>query len=575
MNKTLGSIILGVMFSLLAACSSVGQRPSASSGPATQPVSQTVALPSVDLTPDLLFDMLLGEIAGQRGQLDVALASLKHAALKSRDPRLVERATLVGLYAKRPADALDTARLWVELQPDNADAREALAAILMETGDTAGAQQQLQKLLDLSTNANLPQAYLRISATLGRLQNRAAALEIMQTLARLHSDRAEAHFALAHLAVRVGDLTMASTSIDRALELRPDWEEAALFKTRILASQKDVQKVLDFNEKFLARYPQATNLRMNYARFLVDAKQWDKARVQFKRVLSSSPKDADAMYAVGLLALQSNLLDEAETYLNRNLEVQPENDQARLYLAQVAEQRKLYDEAARWYREVSPGNFYFEAQARLSLTMAKRGELAAARKLLHELQPDNEQQQVQRALTEEQMLREAKQYPEALRVLSAALEELPDNADLLYARALVAERLDNIPLHEADLRKVLSKDPKNAHALNALGYTLADRTTRYKEALDLLEQALAIKPDDPFIIDSMGWAYYRLGQYPEAVKYLTSALEKRPDAEIAAHLGEVLWVMGDRAAAESVWSHALKDMPDSEILLGVIKKFKQ
>ena len=573
MNKTF-SFILGAIFSLLAACSGVAQRPAASATVPT-PAPQAVALPSVTLTPDLLFDVLLGEIAGQRGQLDVALASLKHAALKSRDPRLVERATLVGLYAKRPADALDTARLWVELQPNNADAREALAVVLMETGDTAGAQQQLKKILDLSTGVNLPQAYLRISATLGRLQNRTAALEIMQTLTSLHPDRPEAHFALAHLAVRVSDLTMAGTSIDRALELRPDWEEAALFKTRILASQKDVQKVFDFNEKFLTRYPQATNLRMNYARYLVDAKQWDKARIQFKRVLSSSPKDADAMYAVGLLALQSNLLDEAETYLNQNLEVQPENDQARLYLAQVAEQRKLYDEAARWYREVSPGNFYFEAQVRLSLTMAKRGELPAARKLLSELEPDNEQQQVQRVLTEEQMLREAKQYTEALQVLSVALQELPDNADLLYARALVAERLDNIELHEADLRKVLSKDPKNAHALNALGYTLADRTTRYKEALALLEQALALKPDDPFIADSMGWAHYRLGQYSEAVKYLTSALEKRPDAEIAAHLGEVLWVMGDRAGAESVWSRALKDMPDSEILLGVIKKFKQ
>ena len=573
MNKIF-SFILGAIFSLLAACSSVAQRPAASATVPT-PAPQAVALPSVTLTPDLLFDVLLGEIAGQRGQLDVALASLKHAALKSRDPRLVERATLVGLYAKRPADALDTARLWVELQPNNADAREALAVVLMETGDTAGAQQQLKKILDLSTGVNLPQAYLRISATLGRLQNRTAALEIMQTLTSLHPDRPEAHFALAHLAVRVSDLTMAGTSIDRALELRPDWEEAALFKTRILASQKDVQKVFDFNKKFLTRYPQATNLRMNYARYLVDAKQWDKARIQFKRVLSSSPKDADAMYAVGLLALQSNLLDEAETYLNQNLEVQPENDQARLYLAQVAEQRKLYDEAARWYREVSPGNFYFEAQVRLSLTMAKRGELPAARKLLSELEPDNEQQQVQRVLTEEQMLREAKQYTEALRVLSVALQELPDNADLLYARALVAERLDNIELHEADLRKVLSKDPKNAHALNALGYTLADRTTRYKEALALLEQALALKPDDPFIADSMGWAHYRLGQYSEAVKYLTSALEKRPDAEIAAHLGEVLWVMGDRAGAESVWSRALKDMPDSEILLGVIKKFKQ
>jgi tetratricopeptide (TPR) repeat protein len=246
-----------------------------------------------------------------------------------------------------------------------------------------------------------------------------------------------------------------------------------------------------------------------------------------------------------------------------------------LYLGQVAEQRKQYDQAAAWYQQIESGNFYFEAQARLSLTLAKRGQLQEARELLHALQPETEQQQVQRILTEEQMLSEAKQYDEALHVLSAALKDLPDNTDLLYARALVAEKLNRIDLHEADLRKVLSKEPKNAHALNALGYTLADRTTRYKEALELLEQALALKPDDPFIMDSMGWVQYRLGNHAEAVRYLKSALEKRPDAEIAAHLGEVLWVSGDRAGAESVWSRALKDTPDNEVLMGVIKKFKQ
>ena len=307
----------------------------------------------------------------------------------------------------------------------------------------------------------------------------------------------------------------------------------------------------------------------------MDLKQWDKARAQFKQVLSASPKDPDALYAVGLLALQSNLLDEAQKYLTQNLVVQPENDQARLYLGQVAEQRKLYDEAANWYREVAPGNLYFDAQTRLSLVIAQQGGLTAARKLLHSLEAENEQQQVQIVLTEEQMLREAKQPDTALQVLTTALKDMPDNVDLLYARALVAERLGKLELHESDLRKVLLKDPKNAHALNALGYTLADRTPRYKESLELLEQALALKPDDPFIMDSMGWVQYRLGHHAEAVKYLKSALEKRPDAEIAAHLGEVLWVIGDKAGAESVWTRALKATPDNEVLMGVIKKFKQ
>jgi tetratricopeptide (TPR) repeat protein len=181
---------------------------------------------------------------------------------------------------------------------------------------------------------------------------------------------------------------------------------------------------------------------------------------------------------------------------------------------------------------------------------------------------------VQLALAEEQMLRDAKQNVEAFDVLSRALAELPDNVDLLYARALVAEKLNRIEVAEKDLRRILKKDPKNPNALNALGYTLADRTSRYTEALALIEQALALKPDDPFILDSLGWVHYRLGNHAEAVRHLRAAFDKRADAEIAAHLGEVLWVTGDRNGAESIWKNALQLTPDNEALLGVISKFK-
>lgn len=572
MSRWLNTLVGVAAGAVLAGCVSPGAAPESAEAPAAGPARS--ALPDVELTPDVLFDMLIGEIAGQRGQLDVAAVSLNRAALRTRDPRVVERATLVGLYAKRPQDTLETAQLWTELEPDNLEAREALAGVLMELGKPDEARQHLEKIVDKAAGADLTQAYLRIAAALGRQQNRVVALEIMERLVARHPDKPEAHFAMAHLAVRVGNLDEAGSIIDRSLQLRPGWEEAALFKTRVLISQKDNQKVITFSEKYLADHPRSVSFRTNYARFLVDLKQWDNAREQFKRVVAIAPRDADALYAVGLLALQTNNLDEAEKYLMRNLEVQSDNDQSRLYLGQIAEQRKLYPEATQWYREIQPGPQHFEAQARLGLVIARQGDLAGARTHLHNLTWENEPQRVQQVLTEEQILREAKQYDEALRVLTTTIKELPDNTDLLYARALVAEKLDKLDLHEQDLRKILSKEPKNAHALNALGYTLADRTQRLDEALRLLEQALAIKPDDAFIMDSMGWVKYRLGQHDEAVKYLRAALDRRPDAEISAHLGEVLWVMGDRAGAESVWMRALRDAPDSEVLLGVIKKFK-
>jgi len=272
--------------------------------------------------------------------------------------------------------------------------------------------------------------------------------------------------------------------------------------------------------------------------------------------------------------LQNNRLDDAEKYLKQALALRPQNDQARLYLGQVAEQAKRYPEAARWYREITNGEYYFEAQVRLGIVTARQGDLTAARRLLDGIDVQNDTQRVQVALAQEQILREAKQYREALAVLNAAIQAVPDDKDLLYARALAAEKLNMVDVTERDLRAILKQDPKNVNALNALGYTLTDRTTRYQEALELLQQAMTLKPDDAFILDSMGWLQYRLGNNAEAVKYLKRALDLRNDAEIAAHLGEVLWVMGNHREAESVWNRALHETPDSEALTSVIKKYK-
>ena len=547
--------------------------------PVEKPVAAVAAasekqeLPLTPLTPDVLYNLLLGEIAAHRGQVETSVMALGRAALKTRDPRLAERATLGALYARRPLEALTNARLWVELRPNSSEAHEALAAALMENGKPDEAQRHFEKILTSNGDAGLAQAYLRIAATLGRQSNRSEALAVMRALARLHPDKAVAHYALAHLAVRVADLDTATESIDRALAINPGWEDAALFKARVLVSHKDMPRVLRFYESFLEAFPRAGNMRLGYARQLVDAKQWDKARAQFKRVVADAPRDAEAVFTVALLALQSNELDEAERHLKRALELQPENDQSRLYLGQVADQRKQYDEAIQWYSAIESSELYFEAQARLGVVLARQGNLEQARAHLQNLAPKTEAQKVQQTLAEEQILRDAKQYPVAFEVLSRVLGELPDNADLLYARALVAEKLERIETAEKDLRRILKNDPKNANALNALGYTLADRTTRYAEALALIEQALLLKPDDPFILDSLGWAHYRLGNHSEATRHLRAAFNQRADAEIAAHLGEVLWVMGDRAAAESIWNSALKKTPDSEELLAVINKF--
>lgn len=553
----------------LAACASLT--------PAHAPVSKPTAevLPEVALDDDVLYDILLGEIASHRGQINVTALTLGRVAKQTRDPRVAERAALAAIYAKQYTEALPSAQLWAELRPDDVEAHEALAAVLLELDRAVEARTHFERILAIeSQRRNLDQAYPRIAAVLSRQASRAGTLDLMQALVALHPRAATGHFALAHLAVRTGDLDRAGVAAERALQLRPGWEEAAQFRARILVSQKDTARALAFYESFLRDNTGATATRLNYARFLIDQKLWEQALEQFQQIVATSPEDADAIYAVGLLSLQTNRLTEAERYFKLTLKLRPTNDQARLYLGQTAEQARRHDEAARWYREIGPGENYFEAQARLGIMIARQGDVAGARRHLQGIDAENESQRVQIALAEEQILREAKQHQAALDALTRALAGLPGNKDLLYARALVAEKLNLADVAERDLRAILKQDPKNANALNALGYTLADRGVHLNEAQTLLREAMALKPDDPFILDSYGWLLYRLGNNSEAVKYLRRAIELRSDAEISAHLGEVLWVTGDRREAESVWDRALKDTPDNEALIGVIKKFR-
>lgn len=534
-----------------------------------------VELPRQEMTRDVLFDILLGEIAGRRGELEVTLHALSRAAVKTRDPRLAQRATQAALYIKRYPEALQAAQLWVELQPQDLEANESLASVLLGMDRATEAQQYFEKILVLAQEQDQQeQAFLRIASILGQHNNRDAAFDTMQQLVQNHPDDANAFFALSHLAVRAGEMDKAATAIDQALELRPDWQDAALFKARILSSQNEVEQARQFFAKYVKRHPRATKVRLHYARLLVDLKQWELARKEFKRVVKYAPEDGDAILAVGLLALQVNRLDEAEEYLQRHLSLRPQNDQARLYLGQVAEQRRDYAAAASWYRQITADNYYFEAQTRLGVMLAKGGDIEAGRAQLHSINVTDDKQRVQVVLAEEQILRDARDFPEAYKVLSQALKKLPGHKDILYARALVAEKLDKIDVVEKDLRTILKQDPKNVNALNALGYTLADRTDRHEEAMGLLRQALDQKPDDPFILDSMGWLQYRMGNYDVALEYLRKALAGRADAEISAHLGEVLWVVGERNKAKSVWRRALKQTPDNESLLGTIKKFK-
>ncbi len=572
-----------------AACAQVPQKPATppkpaapaqAAAPARHPAAPveakpaSPALPKQELTSQILYELLLGEIAGQRGHLTLASDAYLDLAKRTRDPRIAQRATEVALYSRLPQQALEAAKLWLDLAPDSEPARQTVAVLLVSAGKLTEARPYLEKLL-AAEGGNPGMAFLRLNGLLAKQQDKKAVLELVTGLAKSYGQLPEAHFAVAQAAWAAGRMDLARSESAEAMKLRPDWEMGALFRGALL-QQTSVATALAYYRDFLQRFPAAKEVRLGYARLLVNDKQFAAAREQFRQVLQSAPDSPEVNVAVGLLSMQLKDYDAAEDYLKRALALgYKDPDVVRLYLGQLNDERKRFPQALEWYGSIGPGPVYFSAQVRYAAVLAGEGKLAEGRKHLHQIVATSNQQRVQLIQAEAQLLREAHAYQEAYDVLSRALDKLPNQPDLLYDRAMAAEKINRLDVAEQDLRKLIQLKPYHAQAYNALGYTLADRTTRYKEALELISKALELAPGDPFIMDSMGWVQYRMGNYDKAVDFLKHAYAGRPDPEIAAHLGEVLWAQGKRDEAKKVWQDSLKENPDSEALLTVIKKFGQ
>lgn len=529
-------------------------------------------LPGRTLDSDLLYKFLLAEIAAQRGNHQVAAQAYLDMARATDDPRIARRATEVALQGRLNGLALEAARLWLATEKDSAAAKQTLAALLVNTNDLRTAKPLLQEMLAADA-AEAGPALLQLHGLLARHADKNAVLGLVKELTRPYLKFPEAHFTLSQAALAANKYDAALSSIREALRLRPQWEAAVLFQAQILTRESRV-KALEYLRTYLDANPDAQEVRLNYARQLISDKRMDEARAEFQRLLDSNPENADIAVTVALLSLQLNDLDVAEAQLKRVLELDYRDpDGVRFHLGQVSEERKRFDEAEKWYLSVEGGEQFVLAHARYAFMLTRQNRVAEARAHLQSLQPQNDVQRVQLVQSEAQLLREVKAYTESFDLLKAALDARPDHPELLYDLALAAEKIDKLDLVEASLRRLIALKPDNAQAYNALGYTLADRTNRFAEAREYIEKALTLAPDDPFILDSMGWVLYRLGNYSEGVDYLQRAYRQRPDPEIAAHLGEVLWMQGKKAEAERVWRESLRENPDSDELLKVIRTF--
>jgi tetratricopeptide (TPR) repeat protein len=378
---------------------------------------------------------------------------------------------------------------------------------------------------------------------------------------------------VAQLAQQAGDNPLALSEVQQARSLRPEWDMAASLEAQLL-QKNEPQQALEVLRRYLSNYPDAREIRLQYARALLEQKQYQQSRTEFQRLAKDNPDSPDLAFAIALISLQMNDLQDAEAQFRQALgKGKKDQDTVQYYLGQLGEAKENEDEAMAHYREVKGGEYQFAARLRVAYLLSKRGKLDEAREYMHQTQAANNQQRVQLLLIEAQLLREAKRLEEAYQVLQQGLAKLPNHPDLLYETAMLADRVGKPDVFEQMIRKLIQIKPDHAHAYNALGYSLLERNERIAEAVELVEKALQLAPDDAAIMDSVGWGYYRSGRLDESLKLLRRAFAGNPDPEVAAHLGEVLWVHGDKEEARKIWQDSLRANPGSTPLQAVIKKF--
>ncbi|MDH3389179.1 MAG: tetratricopeptide repeat protein, partial [Gammaproteobacteria bacterium] len=508
-------------------------------------------------------------------QGDTGLA-IKHylAVARTQDnPEIAERAVRVAVYGQDLEAAVEAARRWIELDPNRVEARQVIAAIYVRQDKIKEAFNYIDGMIR-TTDLDDADLFPPLLGILAREKNANTVLAVSQRIAYEYPERAYAQYLHGMLAAQNGRSEEALRFLNRSIEIA-EIEGVHSARAKVLLRLGRPGEAVVSLQKAVESNPDDQSLRLTYARLLVDVKEYEKARVEFEKLHQGSPNDAELLYTLGLLSLESQRLDDAEKYMMMLVRLNQREGEAQYYLGRINENRKDYEAAIEWYRQVHIGEYKFDARLRIAdmLGNLERTDEAVEHldAMLKGSQSDGSLVRIY--ISKGELLRAARRYQESMDVFNTALGIVPGNSDLLYARALVAEKLGHIDQLEADIKTILKTEPDNAHALNALGFTLADQTDRFQEAFDYLKRAIEIMPDDPAIIDSWGWIHYRLGDHETAISLLRKALSRFDDAEIAAHLGEVLWASGQQQEAREIWQKALKKSPDDPLLQEVMQRF--
>jgi tetratricopeptide (TPR) repeat protein len=559
-------ILTGIYLSLLACASTAPTTP-------VVPVAQEmpvehVEAPEKPLPQDSVYPLLLAEFALRRRAYDVALENYMEQAHLLVDPGVRSHATHLAQFMQREDEALEAAQLWIQVEPDNIEVSNTLATLLSRAGRPLEA---LPYLATVGRGGGEPQYPILLNGF--RKLSPAQQSELVEGINELSAEFPTDSQLLITRSLLYEELDqhdLALKTVRAVFENEPYLNQAVLLEAKLLLDRGD-KKPFGRLRATLEKTPEDKRLRLQYARMLTRS-DLEAARAQFEILSSQSPRDGDLLFSLALINRETGDLLTAKAYLRQMLELEQRVDEGHYYLGRIAEDEEDYKEAIAQYMKVEDGGDFFNANNRIGNILIDAGQIAQLLAYFEQLRDKNPAMREQLYAMEVDLLTKGEQLNDGMAVLSRALQEFPESTALLYTRSMMWEQQDDLHLMESDLRTILAQEPDNATALNALGYSLANRTERYDEAHELIARALALQPNEPAILDSMGWVLYRQGSYEEALEYLSRAYIKYPDPEVAAHLGEVLWVTGKTEAAIDVWRGALLKDPQHKILVATLKR---
>jgi tetratricopeptide (TPR) repeat protein len=558
--------LLSLLASLLSACGST----SSFKRPSPGVISEAEKTQS-----DLMYQILAGEFAGVSGDVDISVDFYQQAAKLSHNPEVSSRAAYIALYAQQYDEALKIVERWQLLAGNNTEITRAKTLIFLHQGKATEAAKEIEQLL--LVDGKIERANI---GNLGQILKKEArpgvAISVLTLINKHHPEQSGLLLLQARFEASEKLFEDAKTHIDQVIKLSPEISDAYLIKAQIFAAENKEKEAVAAVAIAVEKRPEDHRLRLQYARMLVQMRHYDEAWQHFMQLKEVMPNDENILLSLGLLSIETGKADLAKQYLQQLIDHGFHNLQAHYYLGRIQQSQREYMPAIANYERVTEGTYMLDARIRTAGLLAEIGQVdKALSKLIALNKGQDNGSQIKVYLAQGEVLRNADRDKEALGIYNTALQGSPENTDLLYARALTAEKLDMLDITESDLRMVLIHEPENATALNALGYTLADRTQRLDEAKEYILKAAKLLPNDPSVLDSLGWVYYRLGEYAESIKWLSKAFAQYEDAEIAAHLGEVLWMNGQQDNAGKIWQRGLEMKANHPVLLNTIKRYKK